>query len=92
MTKVRCDLWCKHQVKGVCSKTEISIKEMQYFEERTTPDCYDFDSTKGQCYCCEHCNIDVNICEFDGHKVDEGSTCTTCEFSSVYQKVRESDD
>lgn len=81
MTNIQCDMWCKNQINGFCNKIEIDIDDMQYVEEVTSPKCFIFDSTKASCYACENCNCDDDVCDFDGHTIDEDSTCTIDKFS-----------
>ena len=82
MTNIKCDLWCQHQVKGICNKTEIDIDDMQFsINDGIIPKCGVFDSTKAECNACEHCVEDV--CEIDGHLIAADSTCTNGEFESA---------
>lgn len=84
MANIKCDLWCKHQINGICNKIEINIDDMQ-FSELNKPKCGEFDSTKADCYACDNCMFgDVNridFCLIDGHTVTNESKCNNDQFS-----------
>lgn len=96
MANIKCDLWCKNQVKGVCNKIEISIDDLQ-FSNSSHPKCFIFDYKKADCSACEYCELEVGAvgwigtCLVDGHTVTAKSKCDNEMFYPLILKVSEND-